>query len=245
MRISSPVCAATNQGAAGQAVNRFEARAYLTATMTRTPVASESVSVIALRWTLGALFIDEFFVNLHDGNYTQAGYVRLIDHYLRTAHAPAFWHPAERFVIHHAQVFSVVQAVGELTLGIALAAGLLRPVAGFASAAWLLSLWLSELGRGWIWEFPPIIIGSAAVMLGNLPWFLAARRWRDRALGPRVAPPPIAAAAAVLAGLALAAFTAAHQDPNVEVWRAGALFTAALLASALLDAVRPAPPVAD
>lgn len=203
--------------------------------------AAEGAAVLLVRWTLGALFIDEFFVNLHDHNYTQAGYVRLINHYITTAHSPAVWHSAERFVADHAQVFAILQATGELALGFALAAGLLRPAAGLLSAGWLATLWLSELGHGWIWEFPPIIIGSLAVVLGNLAWFARTRRWRDRVLGPRVGPPLMTGLGALLAGLVLTGFILAHHDPTVEAWRAGAVFTAALLASAALDVVRGKP----
>ena len=200
-----------------------------------TPPHEEGAAVVLVRWTLGALFIDEFFVNLHHRNYTQAGYVRLINHYINSAHSPAVWHSAEHFVIDHAQAFAIAQAVGELALGIALAAGLLRPVAGLVAAAWLVTLWLSELGLGWVWEFPPIIIASVAVALANLPWFWRAD-WRGRLVGPRVGRPLVTTPAALLAGLVLTAFVVAHRDPPVEVWRAGAVFTAALLASALLDA---------
>jgi len=195
----------------------------------------EGAAVVLVRWTLGALFIDEFFVNLHHRNYTQAGYVRLINHYISSAHSPAVWHSAERFVIDHAQALAIAQAVGELALGIALAAGLLRPVAGLVAAAWLVTLWLSELGLGWVWEFPPIIVGSIAVAVANVAWFRSAD-WRERLIGPRVGRPLITTPAALVAGLVLTAFVLAHRDPTVEVWRAGAVFTAALLASALLDA---------
>src|SRR4029079_7153619 len=74
----------------------------------------EGAAVVLVRWTLGALFIDEFFVNLHHRNYTEAGYVRLINHYISSAHSPAVWHSAERFVIDHAQALAIAQAVGEL-----------------------------------------------------------------------------------------------------------------------------------
>jgi hypothetical protein len=102
----------------------------------------------------------------------------------------------------------------------------------------LLALWLSELGLGWIWEFPPIIVGSFAVAIANAPWFWRARRWRERLLGPRIGQPLATATAALVAGLILTGFIVAHHDPTVEAWRASLVYTAALLASAGLDRYR-------
>src|SRR5207248_6553941 len=144
------------------------------------------------------------------------GYSRLINHYVNAARSPAGWHTVERFAVHHAQLFAIVQAMGELTLGIMLAVGLVRPVAGFIAGSWLLTLWLSELGLGWIWEFPPIIVGSFAVAVANLPWFLGAPRWRDRLLGPRIGPALPTAPAALLAGLILPGLILAHRHSTIQ-----------------------------
>lgn len=199
----------------------------------------ESVGIVLVRWTLAALFIDQFFVNLHDKNYTQPGYVRLISHYLNSARSPAAWQSLERMVTHHAHLFAIAQAVGELALGVALAVGLIRPVVALVAAGLLVSLWLSEWGLGWIWEFPPIIIGALAVAVDNMRWFRRAATWRDRLTGPRVGPPLVSAAAAVAAVLILAGFILAHHDPMVEAWRATAVFAVSLLISAALDRNRP------
>ena len=60
-------------------------------------VTGEGFPMTLIRWTLGALFIDQFFVNIHDGNYTSAGYSRLIHPYLGSASSPSVWQSVERF----------------------------------------------------------------------------------------------------------------------------------------------------
>ncbi len=198
-------------------------------------MVGEGLPMALIRWTLGALFIDSFFVNLHDHNYTQAGYARLIHHYISSASSPSVWQSVERFVADHAAVFSIAQAAGELGLGVALTVGLVRPIAAAGAAMLLFGLALSELGLHWIWEFPPIIVGACAVALATAPAFRSARTLGERLLGPRVLGPAGGFVAAVAGGVVLAVMISAHGDPTIEVWRSGLVFGLCLLASAVID----------
>lgn len=202
----------------------------------------EGFPMVLIRWTLGALFIDSFFVNLHDHNYTTAGYARLIHGYLGSASSPAAWQSVERFVADHAAVFSLIQAATELGVGVVLTVGVVRHLAAAGAAVLLLGLAVSELGLGWVWEFPPIIVGAVAVTIATAPSFYEASSVGSRLLGPRVVAPASGVVSGLVGGALLAGVLNAHGDPSVEVWRAGVVFGVCLLGSALLDLRRsPAP----
>jgi uncharacterized membrane protein YphA (DoxX/SURF4 family) len=176
---------------------------------------------------LGALFVSQFWSNVHDGNYTESGYRRLIERYLDTASAPGWWERVERAVADHAAVLSVVQATGELTLGVALAAGVLRAPAAVGGAAFLAALWLSELGRYWPWELVAPFVAAVAVAVSARGSGL---------LGARITRPALGVVVVPLGALVVAGILLANQEPDVVAWRSAAVVGAALAGSSVLDA---------
>ena len=187
-----------------------------------------------VRVTLGSLFVTQFFANIRAGNFTERGYRRLVTSYIDRADAPGWWKSFEQLAIDHSTVFALAQAVGEITLGVALVMGVARLAAGLGAAALLALLWLSELGIYWTWELVPAIAIAVAV---------AVDAWRGRrgptphrlvgpiAFGPRVR------LLAPFVGAGLVAFAVlANGDPAVDAWRAAPVVGGALAVSALLDA---------
>ena len=212
--------------------------------------------LVMLRVFLGALFITVFFENLAFGRFTPGGYERLIERYAARNNAPGFWsNGVMGFFADHAEIFSKLQAVTEMSFGVALVIGFATGYVGLAAAGFLLALWLSELGLFWIWELPGLIIIALAIGLGNLPHALRGSR-RDRLLGPpsarswplskRLALAP--AGALALALLINASGTGANKNGDVTL-RAALVFGLALAALALIDerraprdgAAKPAP----
>ncbi len=197
----------------------------------------EDAGIGLVRAMLGALFLSQFWENLHDGNYTVRGYRRLVTGYADHASSPAAWQHVERFVADHASVFFVLQAAGELVLGIALVLALLRPLVALMAAGLLGLLWLSELGLHWSWELPPAIFAALAIALSHAGWFRTAGA-RARLLGPPSAGRATGLAAIPLGGLLVAGLLAANDEPTVEAWRTGLSLALALAAAAALDRVR-------
>jgi hypothetical protein len=201
--------------------------------------------LVMLRVFLGALFITVFFENLAFGRFTPGGYERLIERYAARNNAPGFWsNGVMGFFADHAEIFSKLQAVTEMSFGIALVIGFAAGYVGFAVAGFLLALWLSELGLFWIWELPGLIFVALAIGLGNLPHALQGTL-RDRLLGPPSAPTwplwkrlALAPAGAVaLALLINSAGTGGNKNGDVTL-RAAVVFGAALTALALVDNAR-------
>ena len=195
----------------------------------------ESDAAVFMRLTLGAVLITQFVANVQGGSYGQGRYARLIHRYIETAQAPAFWKSVERFVADHAAIFSILQAVAELGLGVLLVVGIARAPVALGAFALLFLLWLSELGLNWTWELPPLVLAAAAVFLAN------ARSWRAARFPARLLGPPVFGLArgvvvALGASALLAGILAAHRDPGVVVVGATALYLASLIASAILDA---------
>ena len=203
--------------------------------------------LVIMRVFLGALFITVFFENLSFGRFTPGGYERLIERYASRNNAPGFWsNGVMGFFADHAEIFSKLQAVTEMSFGIALVLGFAAAYIGFGVTGFLLALWLSELGLFWIWELPGLIVVALAIGLGNLPHALQGTR-RERLLGPRsartwplwkrLALAPTGALA--LALLINAAGTGGNKNADVTL-RAALVFGAALVALAFIDNVRPA-----
>jgi len=203
--------------------------------------------LVIMRVFLGALFITVFFENLAFARFTAGGYERLIERYAERNNAPGFWsNGVMGFFADHAEIFSKLQAVTEMSFGIALVLGFAAGYVGFAVAGFLIALWLSELGLFWIWELPGLIVVALAIGLGNLPHGLQGTL-RDRLLGPRsartwplwkrlaIAP----AGALALALLINAAGTGGNKNGDVTL-RAALVFGGALAALALIDNARPA-----
>jgi len=201
--------------------------------------------LVMLRVFLGALFITVFFENLAFGRFTPGGYERLIERYAARNNAPGFWsNGVMGFFADHAEIFSKLQAVTEVSFGIALVIGFAAGYVGFAVAGFLLALWLSELGLFWIWELPGLIFVALAIGLGNLPHALQGTL-RERLLGPpsartwplwkRLALAP--AGAVALALLINSAGTGGNKNGDVTL-RAAVVFGTALTALALVDNAR-------
>jgi uncharacterized membrane protein YphA (DoxX/SURF4 family) len=196
--------------------------------------------LVMLRVFLGALFITVFFENLAFGRFTPGGYERLIERYAARNNAPGVM----GFFADHAEIFSKLQAVTEVSFGIALVIGFAAGYVGFAVAGFLLALWLSELGLFWIWELPGLIFVALAIGLGNLPHALQGTL-RERLLGPpsartwplwkRLALAP--AGAVALALLINSAGTGGNKNGDVTL-RAAVVFGTALTALALVDNAR-------
>ncbi len=194
----------------------------------------ESIGLSLIRVTVGALWVTQFFANIHDGHFTVAGYRRLVTGYVERADSPSWWKSFEGFAVDHAGLFLLLQATGEICIGVALIVGIARPIAGLGSAALLTLLWVSELGLYWTWELVPVIAASLAIAVDARG---DAARPRRLLLGPRPLFSPWTGRLVPFAGAAAVAFVVlANRDPTVEAWRAATVVGAGLVASAIIDA---------
>ena len=137
------------------------------------------ITLSGMRILLGVLFLTVWGSNLHKGLYGPDAYAGLIRGYAADGNAPGFWKEIMRFVADHASVFARLQLVGEFTLGALLAVGLWLRIAGVAAWAYLLGLWVSELGvpGEWAWSlvFPAVVALAVAVVPEARRWSLDAR----------------------------------------------------------------------
>jgi uncharacterized membrane protein YphA (DoxX/SURF4 family) len=139
------------------------------------PYAANGLALVRL--TIGAMFVWVFFENLGKGAYTPAGYVGLINYYIKASHSPGAWKAIMGLMASHAAMAAPMQAVAEISFGILLIIGLLtRPVA-FCAFLFLTSLWVSEWGTAWIWELLVPVLASLALAVGR-----AGRAWGIDAL---------------------------------------------------------------
>jgi uncharacterized membrane protein YphA (DoxX/SURF4 family) len=125
-----------------------------------------------VRLTIGAMFVWVFFENLGKGLYTQAGYAGLINYYIKAGHSPAAWKAVMGLAAKQAAMAAPMQAVTEISLGIALVLGLLARPAAFVAFLYLTSLWISEWGTAWIWELLVPVLASIGLAVGR-----AGRTW--------------------------------------------------------------------
>src|SRR5215471_10120867 len=141
--------------------------------VTRSTKLIDAANGLALvRVTIGSMFVSVFFENMGKGLYRPSGYAGLISYYIKASHSPAAWKAVMGLMASHAAVAAPLQAMTEISLGILLLIGLLtRPVA-FVAFLFLGSLWLSELGIGWIWELLVMVLASLGLAIGR-----AGRRW--------------------------------------------------------------------
>ena len=70
-----------------------------------------------------------------------------------------------------------MQGLTEISLGILLVIGLVTRPAAFVAFLFLGSLWMSELGLGWIWELLVPVLACLGLAIGR-----AGRRWGMDAL---------------------------------------------------------------
>lgn len=139
-------------------------------TTARQPLAGTGLAIVRL--IIGAMFVSVFFENLGKGLYRPAGYSGLINYYIQHDHAPAAWKAVMGFMASHAAMAAPMQGLTEISVGVLLLLGLLtRPVA-FVAFGFLGSLWVSELGVGWIWELLPPVVASFGLSVGQ-----AGRTW--------------------------------------------------------------------
>jgi uncharacterized membrane protein YphA (DoxX/SURF4 family) len=134
------------------------------------PCARFGLAIVRL--IVGAMLVSVFFENLGKGLYTPAGYAGLINQYIQHTHAPGVWKSVMALAANHASIAAPLQAVTEISLGVLLVLGLLTRPAGFVAFCWLSSLWVSELGIGWIWELLPPLVAALALSIGQ-----AGRTW--------------------------------------------------------------------
>ncbi len=125
-----------------------------------------------VRITIGAMFLWVFFENLGKGLYTPAGYAGLINSLIKPSHAPAAWKAVMGLAANHAAIAAPMQGLTEISLGILLLIGLLTRPAATVAFLFLGSLWLSELGVGWIWELLVPVMASLGLAIGS-----AGRKW--------------------------------------------------------------------
>lgn len=149
--------------------------------MTQAPRSrGAEITLSGMRILLGVLFLTVWASNLHKGLFDPGAYAGLIRGYAATGDAPGLWKEVMRFVADHASVFARLQLVGELALGVLLVIGLWLRVVGVAAWAFLLGLWVSELGvpGEWTWSlvFPAVVALAVAVVPDARRWSLDGRR---------------------------------------------------------------------
>jgi uncharacterized membrane protein YphA (DoxX/SURF4 family) len=141
----------------------------------RTQVEIQSSALYGLaivRLTIGAMFVWVFFENLGKGLYKPEGYAELINGYIQDGHAPAVWKSVMGFMAAHASMAAPVQGFTEISLGVLLILGLLTRPTAIVAFGLLASLWMSELGTGWIWELLVPTMAALALVVGR-----AGRAW--------------------------------------------------------------------
>jgi uncharacterized membrane protein YphA (DoxX/SURF4 family) len=136
-----------------------------------------------VRLTVGAMFVWVFFENLGKGLYTQAGYVSLINYYIKASHAPGVWKAVMGLAASHAMISAPMQGMTEISLGILLVLGLFTRPAALVAFLFLSSLWISEWGTSWIWELLVPVLASLGLAIGR-----AGRTWGIDALLARRRP---------------------------------------------------------
>ena len=140
------------------------------------------ITLSGMRILLGVLFLTVWGSNLHKGLYGPEAYAGLIRGYADGGEAPGLWKEMMRFIADHAGGFARLQFVGELALGVLLVIGLWLRVVGVLAWAFLLGLWISEIGAPgeWAWSlvFPAVVALAVAFIPEARRWSLDARRQR-------------------------------------------------------------------
>jgi len=132
----------------------------------------EQRALAVLRVVLGLMILSTFFENLHKGAYTPAGYKGVIDFYISKGTAPAIWKAIESVLSANARLVAPLQAFSEFGFGVFLIAGAATRVVGLAAGAFLLGLWISELGTSWPWELAMYVVVAFVVA-----WARGGRAW--------------------------------------------------------------------
>lgn len=192
-----------------------------------------------LRILVGMVFAFSFFDNISHSNYSRTGYQRLIEHYLARTAAPGPWKDVMRFIAHHAAVFAPAQAVGEGSLAVLLLAGIAVPFAALAATGQLGALFLSEIGGGWVWELPPLVVAAALVALASARSLgSVGRLLRDRPSAGGALDPIGRAGRCVLAvgtGALIALIVSTARSSTTVATRTGVAIALLLLVNVALD----------
>ena len=137
----------------------------------------EQRALAVIRIVLGLMILSTFFENLHKGAYTPAGYKGVIDYYINKGAAPAIWKGIEHILSANARIVAPLQALSEFGFGVLLISGFASRVVALAAGAFLLGLWISELGTSWPWELALYVVAAFV-----LAWARAGRAWGVDAL---------------------------------------------------------------
>jgi uncharacterized membrane protein YphA (DoxX/SURF4 family) len=132
-----------------------------TTRVVRQPKPANGLAIVRL--TIGAMLVWVFFENLGEGLYSPAGYVGLINYYIKQGHSPAAWKAVMGLAASHAAMAAPAQAVTEISLGVLLVIGLLTRPAAFVAFLYLASLWCrngAPRGSGNCWFRCSPLLGS-------------------------------------------------------------------------------------
>jgi uncharacterized membrane protein YphA (DoxX/SURF4 family) len=149
----------------------------------RTGASRQQRALAVVRVVLGLMILSTFFENLHKGAYTPAGYKGVIDYYIKSGTAPAIWKAIESVLAANARIAAPLQAMTEFGFGALLILGAATRLVGLAAGAFLLSLWVSELGTSWPWELAMYVVVAFCVAYAR-----AGRTWGVDALLARRIP---------------------------------------------------------
>jgi uncharacterized membrane protein YphA (DoxX/SURF4 family) len=127
------------------------------------------IVMAGLRITLGMLFLTVWGSNLDKGLYGADQYATLIRSYVDEGDAPGVWKDLMGAIADGAAVFSKLQLVTELALGVLLTLGLFTRIAAVVAWAFLTSLWISELGVPNEWTWSLVFPALAAFAVAWLP----------------------------------------------------------------------------
>lgn len=124
--------------------------------------------MVGLRIALGVLFLTVWGSNVNKGLSDADHYAALIRSYAEEGEAPGVWKDLMGVIADGAAVFSKLQLVTEVTLGLLLTLGLFTRISAAVAWAFLTSLWISELGvpNEWTWSLVfPALAAFAVVWL--------------------------------------------------------------------------------
>jgi uncharacterized membrane protein YphA (DoxX/SURF4 family) len=127
------------------------------------------IVMAGLRITLGMLFLTVWGSNVDKGLYGADQYAALIRSYVDEGDAPGVWKDLMGAIADGAAVFSKLQLVTELALGVLLTLGLFTRVAAVVAWAFLTSLWISEIGVPNEWTWSLVFPALAAFAVAWLP----------------------------------------------------------------------------
>lgn len=127
------------------------------------------IVMAGLRLTLGVLFLTVWASNLDKGLYGADQYAALIRTYIDEGDSPGLWKDLMAVVGDGASVFSKMQLVTELALGVLLTIGLATRIAAVVAGLFLTSLWISELGVPNEWTWSLVFPALAAFAVAWLP----------------------------------------------------------------------------